>query len=159
MRDQQGRERASRGRGGSTNIQKILPSVVPVTGGRGSVVGVVYDPLTLNWASAGQLWHTTGLKTWSAGLTSGKQYNTHSRAKACRNSTRPTVLISSGSVAQNWYQNDSHIMTKDSSTSDRQIKKTHLEKSIKNCRGCATTPVRARDHNSALTSTSTDYER
>ena len=36
-RDQQGRERTSRGRGGSTNIQKILPSVSPVTGGRGSV--------------------------------------------------------------------------------------------------------------------------
>ena len=48
MRDQQGREKVSRGRGGSTNIQKILPSVAPVTGGRGSVVGVAYDPLTLN---------------------------------------------------------------------------------------------------------------
>ena len=45
---QVGRERVSRGRGGSTNIQKILPSVAPVTGGRGSVVGVAYDPLTLN---------------------------------------------------------------------------------------------------------------
>ena len=37
MRDQQGRERASRGRGGSANIQRILPSVSPVTGGKGSV--------------------------------------------------------------------------------------------------------------------------
>lgn len=36
-RDQQGRERTSRGRGGRTNIQKILPSVSPVTGGRGGV--------------------------------------------------------------------------------------------------------------------------
>ena len=36
-RDQQGRERASRGREGSTNIQKILPSVAPVTGSGGSV--------------------------------------------------------------------------------------------------------------------------
>ena len=109
--------------------------------------------------SVGQLGRTAGLNTWSEGLTAGKQYITDSRAKACRNSTRPTVLISSGSVAQKWYQNDGHIMTKHSSTSDYQIKNTHLEKSIKNCRGCATTPVRARDHNSALTSTSTDYER
>ena len=36
-RDQQGRERAIRGRGGSANIQKIFPSVSLVTGGRGTV--------------------------------------------------------------------------------------------------------------------------
>ena len=52
-RDQQGRERASRGRGGSTNIRKISPSAAPVTGDRGSVgvawgVGAAYDPLTLS---------------------------------------------------------------------------------------------------------------
>ena len=148
MRDQQGRERTSRGRGGSSNIQKILPSVSPVTGGRGSVgvgggrsgIRSTDTELNIGW--------TVGLNTWSEGLTAGKQYNTDSRAKACRNSTRPTVLISSGSVAHKWYQNDGHIMTKDCSTSDHQMKNTHLEKSIKNCRGCATTPIRAHEHNS-----------
>ena len=76
---------------------------------------VTYNPLTLNCDSAAwQLWHTSGLNT--ARLAAGKQYNTDSRAKACRKSTRLTVPISSGNVAQKWYQNDGHVVMKSSST-------------------------------------------
>ena len=84
-------------------------------------MGVTYNPLTLNCDSAAwQLWHTSGLNT--VRLTSGKQYNTDSRAKACRKSTRLAVLTSSGNVTQKWYQNDGHVMMKSSSTTVNQIK-------------------------------------
>ena len=115
-------------------------------------MGVTYNPLTLNCDSAAwQLWHTSGLNT--VRLTSGKQYNTDSRAKACRKSTRLAVLTSSGNVKQKWYQNDGHVTMKSSSTTVNQIKaqtgkNETTNQTNKNSRACATTPVRAREHNS-----------
>ena len=100
-----------RGRGDSASIHEISLTVALVSGGN----------VQSNCDSAAwQLWHTSGLNT--VRLTSGKQYNTDSRAKACRKSTRLVVLISSGNVTQKWYQNDGHVMMKSSSTTVNQIK-------------------------------------